>query len=224
MKKLWLVWLLSIALAAAISDHGFSQDHARSGLEAALAKEGLSAKDLDAVITYYYQNPQPGKLIAVVRAMLSQDRFISDAAHFEPFAHFVGTVAHNNRGFLDAMKEMRRRYSGAQEKALGRMISEAEDFRSPLPDSPKNLDFLWAEFSATGSEEPVEKILSIVGSPGIKSLDSEVTKSAAGWSLGLNARQHKKVYDIIKRKLDFSTGDLKNKLEDILKGGPGAGV
>ena len=218
-----LVNILSILLFVTIlcfTVQTFAQNASKNNraalIESALAKEGLTMEDSNAIVSYYYQNPQPDKLVSVVKAVLSQDELISDPSHFGPLTHFIATVAHSNQGFLNNLKNIKLGYAGIQKDAIEQMISEAENFNSPLPNSPKDLDYLWAEFNATGNSEPVKKIISVLGylPHGSENL---LLIGVAEWSLGANARQHKKVYEIIQKESISATGTLKDKLDNILK-------
>jgi hypothetical protein len=60
-----------------------------------------------------------------------------------------------------------------------------------------------------------------LGKPDIRKEDKiliepALTKAAAEWSLGANAKQHKKVYEIIQKESISATGELKEKLDKIL--------
>ena len=183
-------------------------------LKFSLAREGLSVKDLDDITRNYYKKPHPDKLAIVVRAMLLDSWFIYDIASFEPFAHFVATVAHNNQEFLVSLKSQVNNYSGKQKDAFNKIIYASENFRSPEPISPQGLDYLWAEFFATGTAEPVKKIMSTLNN---QNGDLQMTKYSAQWSLRANARSDKTVYKIIKNALATAQGGMKEELEKILR-------
>lgn len=183
-------------------------------LQISLAKEGLSIEDLSYVTQHYYENPQPDKLILIVRAILSDGWSIYDIASFGPFTHFVATVAHNNQSFLNELKNESSNFTGMQKDALNEIIYEADNFRSRDKNSPQGLDYLWAEFVATGSEQPVKKIISVLADPRV---DLQMAKYSAEWSLRANAKQDRRVHKIIKEVLASSSGELKEKLVKILK-------
>ncbi|MFH1622212.1 MAG: hypothetical protein ABIA97_03730 [Candidatus Omnitrophota bacterium] len=184
--------------------------------ESALAKEGLSTDDMNKFTTYYYRNKQPDKLISILKFMLTQEEMIVDTVHFGSAAHLFATVAHNERVFMNSLIKLKDSYSGMQRNMIEKIIKEAENFISPLPNSPKDLDYLWAEFLATGKAEPIKKIISVLG------LSDDNAKNilligAAQWSLVSNAKQHSKVYEIIKEEFASAQDKLKEKLETILQ-------
>jgi hypothetical protein len=183
-------------------------------LEIALAKEGLSMKDLGKVTQHYYEDPQPDKLMLIVKAMLSDDWLIHNIVSFGPLTHLVATVAHNNQGFLNDLKSQKDSFTGMRKDAINEIIYEAENFRPPKPKSPQGLDYLWVEFFATGSDEPVKKIISVLEGQGAY---SQMTRYSAEWSLRANAKQDKRVRRIIKDALAASGGELKESLAIILK-------
>jgi tetratricopeptide (TPR) repeat protein len=190
------------------------QSYGLESLKDALAKEGLSLEEFGRLDRLYYDDPRPDELIRLVRAMLSDNWSIYDISGFGPLAHFVATVARNDPVFFDNLKKQRDNFTGTQRDALEKIIYETDNFRSPKPVSPQGLDYLWAEFFATGSDEPVKKIISALGDPGP---DSQMTKYSAQWSLKANAKQDKNVRRIIKNVAANSRGELKEALGKILK-------
>ncbi|MDD5432831.1 MAG: tetratricopeptide repeat protein [Candidatus Omnitrophica bacterium] len=186
-------------------------------MEISFEKEGLGIKDFNVVAQHYYENPQPDKLILVVKALLSLDWFISDVSGFNPFAHLVATVAYNNQNFLNDLKRLDVSFTGKQKVALEKIIYEAEHYRSREPNSPQGLDYLWSEFFATGSDEPVKKIIGILDDEKLELSDSQLIRPMAVWSLKANAKQDKRVYQIIKKQLASASGKLRERLKEVLK-------
>jgi len=217
--KIFLAIMAFMMLGGIAGAQGPSPDEGTtdSVMDEALAREGLTMQDLQNITSYYYMSPNPEMLISAVKVMITQDEFVADAMHFAPFAHFVSTVAHNDRYFLSKLINLEQDYLGLEGQVVEKLVSEAQDFISPAADSPQDLDYLWAEFCATGSDEPVNKIISLLGSPKPNSMDAMVTWSAAEWSLKANAKQHKRVYEIVEKAAAAADGALKGKLEDILK-------
>jgi hypothetical protein len=112
--------------------------------------EGISQTDSDNVGGYYYKDPQPDKLISVLKEMLSQDSVISNTSQFATTAHLFAAVANKDKEVLDKIVLLVDSYSGKQKDALNKIIQEAQNFYSPEPNTPKDLDYLWGEFIATG--------------------------------------------------------------------------
>jgi len=210
-----------------------AQRQNESGAKAALAKEGLSEQEYGEILNYYYKNPQPDKLISALKVTLSLEQFLRDTSHSYPLAHLFATVAHSDPVFLKNLISMEENYSGLQKDFLQHIINEAKDFKSPEPNSPAALDYLWTEFFVTGKEEPVKKIISALDfkmpendpiykdvDPGLlgayKEADTALINGAANWSLRSNAKQHDRVYEIIKQEADSATGTTKEKLNQIL--------
>jgi len=208
-----LITVILAAMVFTVSTSALSQP--TSDFEATLAQHGISIEDFDRMTTYYYQNPQPNKLISVVQVMLTQDEFLTDDKHFGPFAHLIATVAQDEPRVLSRLKDLRTSYAGPQRNAIEQIIREGEDFTTRPPDSPTHLDDLWAEFIATGREGPVKKIISALGYPetGLQIL----LVGAAEWSLTSNAKRHKKVHAIIEQEAMSASGQVKEKLDDILE-------
>jgi len=206
--KYFLLLCLIIQASCAISSPIISKK--------ALAKQGLSMNDARNISTFYYRNPQPDKLIALLKAILSQKELITDKSHFDVFAHLLATVACNDTTFFDKINHLQNMYTGLQKEALQEIIYQAKNFKSPPPSSPKYLDYLWAEFNVTGNEMPVKKIISVLNFPN-ENINDLLLIKAAEWSLKSNAKQHKKVYDIIKSESYSASGILQKKLLKILE-------
>lgn len=192
--------------------------------EAILQREGVTLEEYEELTAHYYLSPQQDKLISIIRVMISQEDFINDTPHFMPFAHFVATVAYNDNSFFSELQNLANNYKGIQRTAIEEMIYQAENFQSPPPDSLRSLDYLWAEFSATGSEEPVRKIISVLDyqepekgrAITNKDMDALYIFGAARWSLKSNAIQHRRVYEIIKEELKSAHGTIKERLERMI--------
>lgn len=193
----------------------FAQKAWEQSLESAIAKQGLTTAEFQDITSNYYKNPQPEKMISVLKVVLSLDDLILDTQHFGPIAHLMATVAHNDKIFLEKLNLLKDGYQGLQKQTIEAILEETTNFVSPSPDSPKDLDYLWAEFMATGNNEPVKKIVSVLGYPS-KGMNI-VLIGAAEWSLSSNARQHEIVYNTIKQESLSATGQTKEKLEEILK-------
>lgn len=84
--------------------------------------------------------------------------------------------------------------------------------------SPQSLDMLWATFFATGDENIVRRVISVIRlSKDGKGAEALIGASAL-WSLKSNAKQHKKVMDICKEELDKQAGLTKNLLQEVVAG------
>lgn len=96
---------------------------------------------------------------------------------------------------------------GARAKELTRGQSELAKFVfDDLQVNPMKLDIWWASFFATGDEEYLEKIFSYAGLELPKNnLPLMLTIGAAKWSFKSNCRQHKKILEFVRQKLESPT-------------------
>lgn len=198
----------------------------QAGWQDALTRENLSKEEYRRILTYYYQNPQPAKLFSVLKVCLSDNDLLSDQMRLNPIIHLFATAAHRNKTFLNNLMTLRNSYSGLERQVLDDIINSANRFQSPAPNSPIALDYLWAEFVITGEETPVKKIISVLDYRYKKIDDRKFTDGdvnqvlvygAARWSLAANAKQNRRVYDIIQREFASAQGNRKQNLEEILK-------
>lgn len=183
--------------------------------ESIFAKEGLTSQEFLEITSAYYNNPRPDKLISCLKVILTQNEIMADEARFAPFAHFTAAIAHNDETVMAKLKELNDSYAGKQKVSIERIISEAENFKSPAPDSPKDLDYLWAEYSATGQKEPVQKIIAVFDNP--ENATDFALLAAAEFSLKYNAETTQSVYLIIEEASANAQGTTKQVLDKILK-------
>jgi len=209
-KQLYLFFVVSLL----IGQLGFIS-HAQDDLGTMLANEGLSVKDVAKYTNYYYKNESPDKLLRVLNLFLKHDNIISDPVRFDPFAHLIATIAQSDKKILDDIEALRERLSAKQIEAVDSIISQAQNFQSPPADSLKHVDYLWAEFSATGKDGPIIKIIGAL-SIGRESKDSALLVGAVKWSLESNAKRHKKIIPIIKRTAVTDNETLNAQLSEII--------
>lgn len=181
------------------------------------SKQELSMEDIDKFITHYYLNPQPEKLIQVLKFFLSQEQLLTDAVHFGPMEHLFATAARENKAVLSSLRALKGQYLGIQRESIDKILYQAENFISPDPHTAQDLDYLWVEFFATGREDSVKKIISALVYPP-NNLEARIVAGAAEWSLTSNAGQHKKVYEIIQTEYIISkAGKIREILGNILQ-------
>lgn len=198
--------------------------NAQSDLLSMLTQDTTAQDDTSTFLNTYYMAPRPRELLAVVRSFLRDQEFLNDVRHLMPVVHLVAIVAHNDPTVLEGLKNVKNEYDGHAFDVISEIITQAEDFSPAEPLSPFHLDFIWAEFLATGSQEPVKKIISALGVPlpeknGNYSDEEKnvvFTVTGAQWSLTSNIRQHQRVREIVEQEAANASGILKEKLEEIL--------
>jgi hypothetical protein len=82
---------------------------------------------------------------------------------------------------------------------------------------PRDEDSLWMTFSATGDKEPIQKLISLMHLKKDGQGNEKIIGAAAVWSLGSNAKMHKKVLEICKDELTNAQGTTRALLEEIIK-------
>ncbi|MEI7998567.1 MAG: hypothetical protein WCH62_03570 [Candidatus Omnitrophota bacterium] len=210
----WKILMSVLLMTASVSLS--SNVFAQGPLEAAIVKAGLQMSDVKAVTTFYYQNPQPEKLISVLKVLLTVNEFTSDSNRFAIITHLISTIAHNDKTVLERLTSLENSSSEESKKALEQIVQDANNFQSPLGDTQEHLNYLWAEFFATGKDDSVKKIIDALRLPVEKKANQELVVIAL-WSLGSNAKQHTKVYEIIKEQALKANGTGKDQLEKILE-------
>lgn len=86
-----------------------------------------------------------------------------------------------------------------------------------LDQGPWVLDALWGKFMATGNKEPVVRIMSTLPWVDLRNdINRFLVGSAARWSLGSNAVQHKRILQICEQELAAQPQAVADKLQDII--------
>jgi len=223
MKKLIMFLLLFSLSGVAFSEDAVEEkkesivqakDQAED-TESIFAKEGLTSQEFLEITSAYYNNQRPDKLISCLKVILAQNEIVTDEARFGPFAHFIAAIAGNDETVMTKLKELNDSYAGKQKASIERIINEAENFKSPVAASPKDLDYLWAEYSATGQKEPVQKIIAVFDNP--ENAMNFALLAAAEFSLEYNAKTTQPVYFIIEEASASAQGTTKQVLDKILK-------
>lgn len=220
LRKISILFLL---VAFLVVGNAFAQNKWQASLESAVTQQGLTMAEFSDIYIFYYKNPQPDKLILVLKTLLTINDLISDQEQFGSHAHFFATVAHNNKAFFEKLSLLKDTCSGLSKQALETILQGAERFTSPDPDSPDHLDYLWSEFLATGDAAPVKKIISVLGysNPDKDNPNEPTTKIGvliyvADWSLGSNALQHEAIKKILEQEEASAAEPIKSKLKAIL--------
>lgn len=87
----------------------------------------------------------------------------------------------------------------------------------PLEKGEWILDALWGQFMATGSPDPVRRVISTLPwGQDKKEMSKYLVASAARFSLTANAGQHRKVREIIKAELPLQSDQVQAALNGIL--------
>ncbi|MDP2922203.1 MAG: tetratricopeptide repeat protein [Candidatus Omnitrophota bacterium] len=198
-------------------------------------RELKTMEDVAQWSTLYYQEPTVDNVIPALKIILEDKRILSDIDRAGSQIHLFAAILQNDKTKIAQVKDIAQQYTGNAKEFLLRVVQEAESFKSPYPKDPNDLDCLWGEFFATGSVEPIKKIISVLlyteEDIDLSSLvwrkDGWTSKAqalftlkhVAEWSLNSNAKQHKKVHDIIAQEGESTDNKfLKERLKVILEG------
>jgi hypothetical protein len=197
----------------------------------------------------YYQAPRPDVVPAAVAKALEIQLF--DGQHLPSLIGFMAGYFRDNPKQLDKAVEatdvaadrqiilasaLLTAASGTPEATAitGRLNPDGQQILDTLsqmgihtdgkvdPTSPFALDYAWGVFFATGDTRAVLPIVAALATPP-KSDDVRpaMVAAAAGWSLGANARQHKKILDFCKTQISRQPADIAAKLKKIVEGADG---
>jgi len=189
----------------------------------ACADEIATPEEPDKWITYYYQHPNPEDVASALKAITAQGYFEIDGAQ-APLSGFFAEIFRANPDRIDEWIEPYLGVPGrhilysalwmansAQSRAALKRLSisaaatDADKLQSLMEttpptiesmniNSPAALDYLWGSFMATGSAEPVLRVIDQMKLSDVKG-NTEVMMigGAASWSVSANARQHPRV-------------------------------
>lgn len=177
-------------------------------------KSEITQQDAGDVLMFYYQKPQPDKLLDIIRMTIGEGSVSNDEAHFAPFRHFVAAVARKDAVFFEKLKEMEKELPESSKPAMESIIEEADNFHSVMPILPNGLALLLAEFTATGDEDAIKKIIDVLD----YSQEPANTKLIDGAknSLSFGALMHSKIHDLLREAHKSSQGVKKERLQEIL--------
>lgn len=101
-----------------------------------------------------------------------------------------------------------------QAAAKMRALPADDPLEAPV-DHPADIDRIWAIFFATGADEPVEKIASLL--PMLDGHGKEILLGgAARWSLTANCRRHPRVREIVERLAATAPAPSAARLREVL--------
>ena len=187
-------------------------------------------------ITNYYEHPTPERFVAEVQAM-SRSGYLANAKSSQPIAAFLGRVMGANPSQIEGWLNKLDGLNGEDKNTLllaaslsqriearnyirrqagGDKYLETTDIRTVEPKDAFILDMLWGDFSATGEEMPIRRIVYALNyekySGALKRFETskktqqdreeailESTFEAARWSLESNIQQHHRVAEIIEK-------------------------
>lgn len=214
----------------------------------AYASEPAQLENIEEWMTYYYLAPKPDEVASALSTISTKGYFENDNVQGPLSGFFTEVfVAHPERikawvepyvgisGRHILYSALWSAHSKQSKAALERMAKkaepkEAERLMSLLNSTPPTvesmsiatpaaLDYLWGRFMASGSEAPVARIIDqmhLVRSEG--NVGAILIGGAAQWSVAANARQHKKVLEIVKAKAVTADAETKPLLDEILAG------
>ncbi len=207
-----------------------------------------SQEEIGKWLTFYYQNPEPEKLVPAVRYM-SENGFLNDGKAYPPIFGFIAGVFKQNQS---EVKSWANDLSSLDDTSYGVIVlglwyanlswskesvyamlekrqSLKEQFNYLYHGSPMGitdipleqgawvLDALWGNFMATGSKEPVVRIMQALPWLDVKGdVNRLLVGGAAQWSLTSNAIQHKKVMAICEDEAFKQSPEVQEKLEAVV--------
>lgn len=88
----------------------------------------------------------------------------------------------------------------------------------PLDQSPAALDTLWGFYFATGSPEPIRRIVSVIGwARETDNVEKLTLGSMAKWTLANNAQQDKDLLDHLQRELNRQPKEIVRELREVIE-------
>lgn len=182
----------------------------------------------------YYLDPNTNLLIPHLELVLNRDpRIVTLPEKWDHVSHFYATAFQTDKDKISELEKLMAQFTGSAQKAVRKIIADTQ-YYVPVKkvNDPKDMDFLWAEFIATGKEEPVRKIIETLDytindfslntpyweqyelSESDRELALESLRRSAKWSLEANAKKHKRVYEIIKDRFEENGS---KELKEILR-------
>lgn len=150
------------ALVEAVQIRAKMDNLAAEALEI-LKKEFVLPDSPEWFITYYYRTKEKERVIPLLKSILADQSFGANQKRKAELVHFFASVIHDQNEPKTQILALKNFYTNAKKEFLEAVILEADNFKTVIPDSPLNIDRAWIEFQATGNEECVKAIISILG-------------------------------------------------------------
>jgi hypothetical protein len=132
---------------------------------------------------------------------------------------WIAVAWSNTTKGLELLERLQDEYEGEPEEFLKKRVKnkQYDALVDPIK-QPFHLDVMWGNFSATGDERYVKRVIDVLPwfQPGGEAGKAMIGASAR-WSLTSNAVQHPKVMEICKKNSVTATEPLKSILNDIIK-------
>jgi hypothetical protein len=213
----------------------------------ALAEEVPELANFDEWTTYYYLHPNPDEVASAlktidakgyfnnqdVQAPLSgffSEVFRANPTRVEnwvspyqgrPGLHILYSAlwtsnTPQSKGALERLADAAPPEVAKQLRIL--LASEPPDIASTDVNSPAVLDYFWGSFMASGAAAPVLRIIDQMKFANTKgNIGVLMIGGSAQWSVAANARQHKRVREIVKSAIPTADPVTRKMLRDILK-------
>ena len=217
-------------------------------LSSVLAQDNPGMKNLQEWFTYYYLNPEPDKISLTLKEITARGYFENDNVQGPLTGFFTEVFIANPQRIDDwvnpyigvskrhllytalwasntpqgraALEQMAKALSPEEAKKIQVLLaSPPPTVESMTINSPAALDYLWGRFMASGSTAPVNRIIDqmkLADSKG--NVETRLIGGAAQWSVSANARQHKKVLEVVKTRSNNADPQTKKLLDKILAG------
>jgi hypothetical protein len=199
----------------------------------AFKKKFNNTGDVEKWMQVYYQNPDAQSIVSAIKTVLADEELMKDHSRNIGMIHFFAAALQSNKSKLTEIGSLVEEPWGDKREFTRRIIDETENFKPAGSGNPEDIDCLWAEFMATGKDEPIKTIFKVLTySPGRMDMSApfwqargihldetalEVMQDAARDSLVANAARDKYVYGILKSEAQASKSwYMKSKLQDIL--------
>ena len=179
--------------------------------------EGGAWELFSAKCDQYYLHPAPEELIPALNDVLARKQPISDFVDAKGI-HFFATIAHDDKKFLANLRSMRNAYEVNKKVFLIQIITKAENFTTPEPDSIWNLERLMGEFFARGRKETIVRIISAIQNKKENRIFKITVGQHAIWMLEAYGFHHERIYEVINEEYQKSDVEQKKILGGIISG------
>jgi tetratricopeptide (TPR) repeat protein len=124
----------------------------------------------------------------------------------KPLVHFFATALQKDLNRVKDLEKLQLNHSGEARGLLQALIKEVKNYHPASLKSPKDIELLWFEYEASGNKEIIERLIKVVGAT-IPS-EANTLQVAVIQSLIENAPYHFEVYKMLRKRPEFSIGEI----------------
>jgi tetratricopeptide (TPR) repeat protein len=168
----------------------------------------------DERITYYYRDPRPDELIAILESILRERDAIGNSKPAKPLVHFFATAFQKDINKVKDLKALQQHYTGEAGRLLQALIEEVRNYHPADLKSPEDLELLWCEYKASGNKQIIDRLITVITAT-TPSKENNLRDPAAMYLMKM-ATYHFEIFKMLRKNSESSVGSKSNLIGKIV--------